>query len=89
MEQSLGLPTGETLPRSNSLLISGFPVCPHLPPSSTLPLLGATESHLPPSLKHAWFCLGTNEGGQDRGDVDTQRIGLEDFLEEEALQQES
>lgn len=69
MEQSSGLPTGETLPRGNSLLISGFPACPCLPPSSPLSLLGAMESHVPPSLKHAWFCLRTNEGGQDRGDV--------------------
>lgn len=89
MEQSLGLPTGETLPRGNSFLISsGFPAYFHLPPPLPHSLLGAMESHVTPSLKHAWFCLGTNEEGQDRGirgDVGTQRSSLEDFLEEETL----
>lgn len=77
--------------RGNSLLISlEFPACPHLPPPPLSLCWGLWRATLLPSLKGAHFCLGNNEGGQDRGGWrrcgHSEKRDLEDFLEEEALE---
>ena len=72
------------MPRGTSLLIFlEFPACPHLPPP--LPLCWGLWRTVPfLSLMSVCFCLG--KGDWYRGSyVGTQRRGLGDFLEEEAL----